>query len=190
MKKKRLSVYLEEGINQMVGGFLGHYLFNKLNQEVMWRTESKLLVAIALIVLGGIYGMSNKSNNRKADAIAVMENGEDSYNNVLFYTANDEQMDQRTLSALSHLSRGYDMVQVYNKMSDYNDKELWSANKPSWDTVYQTPKEKYISMLITENAAGYQGRLEKMVGLRLNHPFKRAASCRLIMCSCNCALNL
>jgi hypothetical protein len=34
----------------------------------------------------------NKSNNRKADAIAVlMENGEvDSYNNVLFYTANDE----------------------------------------------------------------------------------------------------
>jgi hypothetical protein len=91
----------------------------------MWRTESKLaLVAIALIVLGGIYGMSNKSNNRKADAIAVlMENGEvDSYNNVLFYTANDEQMDQRTLSALSYLSRGYDMVQVYNKMSDYNDK--------------------------------------------------------------------
>jgi hypothetical protein len=74
--------------------------------------------------------MSNKSNNRKADAIAVlMENGEvDSYNNVLFYTANDEQMDQRTLSALSYLSRGYDMVQVYNKMSDYNDKELWSAN--------------------------------------------------------------
>jgi hypothetical protein len=65
---------------------------------------------------------------------------------------NDEQMDQRTLSALSYLSRGYDMVQVYNKMSDYNDKELWSANKPSWDT-YQTP-EKYISMLITENAAG------------------------------------
>jgi hypothetical protein len=39
--KKRLSVYLEEGINQMVGIFLGHYLFNKLNQEVMWRTESK-----------------------------------------------------------------------------------------------------------------------------------------------------
>jgi hypothetical protein len=54
-----------------------------------------------------------------------MENGEvDSYNNVLFYTANDEQMDQRTLSALSYLSRGYDMVQVYNKMSDYNDKEM------------------------------------------------------------------
>jgi hypothetical protein len=79
----------------------------------------------------------------------LMENGEvDSYNNVLFYTANDEQMDQRTLSALSYLSRGYDMVQVYNKMSDYNDKELWSANKPSWDTVY------IYSMLITENAAG------------------------------------
>jgi hypothetical protein len=121
----------------------------------MWRTESKLaLVAIALIVLGGIYGMSNKSNNRKADAIAVlMENGEvDSYNNVLFYTANDEQMDQRTLSALSYLSRGYDMVQVYNKMSDYNDKS-YGLLISQGDTVYQTPKE-YISMLITENAAG------------------------------------
>jgi uncharacterized protein YdaL len=57
-----------------------------------------------------------------------MENGEvDSYNNVLFYTANDEQMDQRTLSALSHQE---DMIWFrYNKMSDYNDKELWSANK-------------------------------------------------------------
>jgi hypothetical protein len=141
----------------------------------MWRTESKLaLVAIALIVLGGIYGMSNKSNNRKADAIAVlMENGEvDSYNNVLFYTANDEQMDQRTLSALSYLSRGYDMVQVYNKMSDYNDKELWSANKPSWDTVYQTPKEVYQYAYNRECGWRYQGRLEKMVGLRLNHLFK------------------
>jgi hypothetical protein len=60
-------------------------------------------------------------------------------------------MDQRTLSALSYLSRGYDMVQVYNKMSDYNDKS-YGLHKPSWDTVYQ--KEKYISMLITENAAG------------------------------------
>lgn len=122
----------------------------------MWRTESKLaLVAIALIVLGGIYGMSNVSNNRKADAIAIlMENGEvDSYGDVLFYTANDEQMDQRTLSALSYISRGYDMVQVYNKMSDYNDKELWSTNRSSWETVYQTPKEKYISMLMTEEAA-------------------------------------
>jgi hypothetical protein len=76
--KKRLSVYLEEGINQMVGDIPRPLFINKLNQEVMWRTESKLaLVAIALIVLGGIYGMSNKSNNRKADAIAVlMENGE------------------------------------------------------------------------------------------------------------------
>jgi hypothetical protein len=62
------------------------------------------------------------------------------------------QMDQNIECIV--LSRGYDMVQVYNKMSDYNDKELWSANKPSWDTVYQTPKEKYISMLITENAGG------------------------------------
>jgi hypothetical protein len=46
---KRLSVYLEEGINQMVGD-IPRPLFNKLNQEVMWRTESKLaLVAIALL---------------------------------------------------------------------------------------------------------------------------------------------
>jgi hypothetical protein len=105
------------------------------------------LVAIAPIVLGGIYGMSNKSNNRKADAIAVlMENGEvDSYNNVLFHTANDEQMDQRTLSALSHLSRGYDMVQVYNKMSDYNDKELWSANQVG--IQYTKHLRRSISML-------------------------------------------
>jgi hypothetical protein len=44
------------------------------------------------------------------------------------------------------------IIQVYNKMSDYNDKELYLLI--SQDTVYQTPKEKYISMLITENAGG------------------------------------
>jgi hypothetical protein len=51
----------------------------------MWRTESKLALVAALIVLEA-YGMSNMSNNRKADAIAVlMENGEvDSYGDVLF----------------------------------------------------------------------------------------------------------
>jgi hypothetical protein len=108
--------------------------------------------------------MSNKSNNRKADAIAVlMENGEvDSYNNVLFYTANDEQMDQRTLSALSHLSRGYDMVQVYNKMSDYNDKELWSANNK---LGYSKTPRRSISVLITENAAEVSRKIRKDVGL-------------------------
>jgi hypothetical protein len=68
LNEERLSVYLEEGINQMVGDIPRPLFINKLNQEVMWRTESKLaLVAIALV--GGIYGMSNKSNNRKADAI-------------------------------------------------------------------------------------------------------------------------
>jgi hypothetical protein len=117
---------------------------------------------------------------------SLYHNGEvDSYNNVLFYTANDEQMDQRTLSALSYLSRGYDMVQVYNKMSDYNDKS-YGLHKPSWDTVYQTIVYQYAYN--RECGWRYQGRLEKMVGLRLNHSF--AASCRLIMCSCNCALNL
>jgi hypothetical protein len=53
----------EEGINQMVGD-IPRLFINKLNQEVMWRTESKLAL-VALIVLGGIYGMSNKSNNRR-----------------------------------------------------------------------------------------------------------------------------
>jgi hypothetical protein len=36
-------------------------------------------------------------------------------------------MDQRTLSALSHLSRGYDMVQVYKDVW-LQWQELWSAN--------------------------------------------------------------
>jgi hypothetical protein len=54
---ERLS---RESINQMVRDIPRPLFINKLNQ-VMWRTESKLaLVAIALIVLGGIYGMSNK----------------------------------------------------------------------------------------------------------------------------------
>jgi hypothetical protein len=46
--KKRLSVYLEEGINQNGRGYSSAIIYLKLNQEVMWRTESKLaLVAIA-----------------------------------------------------------------------------------------------------------------------------------------------
>jgi hypothetical protein len=85
----------------------------------MWRTESKLALVIALLcVLGGIYGMSNKVTIERCHPLYSWRMEVDSYNNVLFYTANDEQMDQRTLSALSYLSRGYDdMVQVYNKMS-------------------------------------------------------------------------
>jgi hypothetical protein len=90
-----------------------------------------------------------------------MENGEvDSYNNVLFYTANDEQMDQRTLSALSHLSRGYDMVQVYNKMSDYNDKSYGLLISQ----VGQYTKhlgEVYQYAYNRECGWRYQGRLEK-----------------------------
>jgi hypothetical protein len=65
---------------------------------------------------------------------------------------NDEQMDQRTLSALSYLSRGYDMVQVYNKMSDYNDKSYGLLI--SQVGIQYTKHLRYISMLITENAAG------------------------------------
>jgi hypothetical protein len=59
LNEERLSVYLEEGINQMVRDIPRPLFINKLNQEVMWRTESKLALT-ALIVLGGIYGMSNK----------------------------------------------------------------------------------------------------------------------------------
>jgi hypothetical protein len=73
----------------------------------MWRTESKLaLAAIAPIVLGGICRMQTRVTIERQMPSLLMENGEvDSYGDVLFYTANDEQMDQRTLSALSHLSR-------------------------------------------------------------------------------------
>jgi hypothetical protein len=54
MSSTKKSVSLEEGINQMVGD-IPRPLFNKLNQEVMWRTESKLALVAALIVLGGIW---------------------------------------------------------------------------------------------------------------------------------------
>jgi hypothetical protein len=66
------------------------------------------LAAIALTVLEA-YGMSNASNNRKVmPSLYSMENGEvDSYGEMCCSMAsNDEQMDQRTLSALSYLSRG------------------------------------------------------------------------------------
>jgi hypothetical protein len=63
---------------------------------------------------------------RQMPSLYWLENDRRCYNNVLFYTANDEQMDQRTLSASSYL-RGYDMVQVYKRCLTHNDKELWSA---------------------------------------------------------------
>jgi hypothetical protein len=146
---KRLSVYLEEGINQMVGDIPRPLFINKIKSSYV-ENKSKLALGCSTNCLRIYIWYVKQGNNRKADAIVYSWRMEvDSYNNVLFYTANDDGS-KRTLSALSYLSRGYDMVQVYNKMSDYNDKELWSANKPSWDTVYQTPKEKYISMLITD----------------------------------------
>jgi hypothetical protein len=101
-----------------------------------------------------------------------MENGEvDSYNNVLFYTANDEQMDQRTLSALSYLSRGYDMVQVYNKMSDYNVTS-YGLLISQVGIQYTKHLRRYMYAYNRECGWRYQGRLEKMVGLRLNHSLK------------------
>jgi hypothetical protein len=58
---EELSVYLGKVLIKWSGIFYKPLFINKLNQEVMWRTESKVaLVAIALIVLGGIYGMSGK----------------------------------------------------------------------------------------------------------------------------------
>jgi hypothetical protein len=75
-------------------------------------------------------------------------------------TANDEQMDQRTLSALSYLSRGYDMVQVYNKCLTTMTKG-WSANKPSWDSIPNTLRRSISGMLITENAAGVSRKIRK-----------------------------
>jgi hypothetical protein len=53
---ERLS---REGINQMVGDIPRPLFINKLNQSYV-ENRIKALVAIALIVLGGIYGMSNK----------------------------------------------------------------------------------------------------------------------------------
>jgi hypothetical protein len=64
----------------------------------MWRTESKLaLVAIALIVLGGIYGMSNKVTIEGRCIAVLMENGELIVTIMYCSILNDEQMDQRTL---------------------------------------------------------------------------------------------
>jgi hypothetical protein len=111
------------------------------------------------------------SNNRKADAIAVlMENGEvDSYNNVLFYTANDEQMDQRTLSALSIYQE--DMIWFRYTIRCLTTMTKWSANKPSW-IQYTKHLGSIYQYYNRECGWRYQGRLEKMVGLRLNHPLK------------------
>jgi hypothetical protein len=44
--KKRLSVYLEEGINQMVGDIPRPLFINKLNQEVM---ENRIKIGISCI---------------------------------------------------------------------------------------------------------------------------------------------
>jgi hypothetical protein len=76
LNEERLSVYLEEVLIKWSRDIPRPLFINKLNQEVMWRTESKLaLVAIAL-VLGGIYGMSNKGNNRRQmPSFVLMENG-------------------------------------------------------------------------------------------------------------------
>jgi hypothetical protein len=65
--------------------------------------------------------------------------------------------------------------------------ELWSANKPSWDTVYQTPKEIY--QYAYNRECWYQGKIRKN-GWAGSITSLKGQLCRLIMCSCNCALNL
>jgi hypothetical protein len=63
-------------------------------------------------------------------------------------TFNDEQMDQRTLSALSHLSR--DMI--WYRYTMFNHTRVYINALLGYS--YQTIKEKYISIKpVTENAA-------------------------------------
>jgi hypothetical protein len=52
----------------MVGDIPRPLFINKLNQ-VMWRTESKLALVAALIVLGGIYGMSRVTIERQMPSL-------------------------------------------------------------------------------------------------------------------------
>jgi hypothetical protein len=62
-------------------GDIPRLFINKLNQEVMWRTESKGISCNSIIVLGGIYGTCQTKVTIEADALyLLMENGEvDSY---------------------------------------------------------------------------------------------------------------
>jgi hypothetical protein len=62
------------------------------------------------------------------------------------------------------------MVQVYNKMSDYNDKELWSLPV---NTVYQTPRKVYQNV-ITGMRLEVSRKIRKSI--LAQHPFKEAAS--------------
>jgi hypothetical protein len=65
------GVYLGKALIKMVGDPRPLFII-KLNQEVMWRTgNQRVALVVALIVLGGIYGMSNQGNNRKADAASL-----------------------------------------------------------------------------------------------------------------------
>jgi hypothetical protein len=53
------------------------FICNKLNQEVMWRTESKFwLVAIALIVLGRCTACQTRVTIERHAIAVLMENGE------------------------------------------------------------------------------------------------------------------
>jgi hypothetical protein len=74
-------------------------------------------------------------------------------------------MDQRTLSALSHLSEDMIWFRYTIRCLTTMTKSYLLINK---DTVYQTPKEKYI-MLITENAVEVSRKIRKDTKLRLNH---------------------
>jgi hypothetical protein len=118
----------------------------------MWTTESKIgVVILLLIVSAGILGSSRSEHNTKTEAInTLMETGEvDCHEDILFFTSQSEEMDAKTLDALAFLSKGFRTVKVYNAISNYKDHELWLMNKPEWDTVYNTPMERYLREVAT-----------------------------------------
>jgi hypothetical protein len=47
----------------------------------------------------------------------------------------------------------YLVTEAYNKMSDYNDKELWSINRLLGHSTRHPRRSRHISMFTTEEAA-------------------------------------
>jgi hypothetical protein len=105
-QKKRLSSHLE-GINQMVGDIPRPLFINKNQSYVENRIKG---IGYSTNCLRRHIWYVKQGNNRRADAIAVlMENGE------LIVTICILLMMSRWIKSIVYLSRGYDMVQVYNK---------------------------------------------------------------------------
>jgi hypothetical protein len=96
----------------------------------------------------------------------------------LFYTANDEQMDQKNIECMSHLSRGCWYGSGIRCLTT-NDKELWSAIKPLG--YIPNTHEKYQHVYNRECVGGTEGRLWKRWSFGLNQLLKESSR-RLIMC--------